>query len=208
MAKLDLRKQYKDLYKAGPEPHLLTVPPLLYLCIDGRGDPNRSPDFAAAMQALYALAYGIKFAAKKQNAGHDFTVMALEALWWAKDMAAFSLEKREDWLWRAVILQPDFVTPALLDEVRADALKKKPELSTALNKTALSHIDEGQCAQILHVGPYSTEGPTVAALHAFIDAQGLLKAGKHHEIYLSDVRRSEPERLQTIIRQPVKSREE
>jgi hypothetical protein len=205
MAKLDLRKQYKDLYKAGPQPSLLTIPPLQYLCLDGRGDPNRSPDFGAAMQALYALAYGIKFAAKKQNPPLDFTVMALEALWWAEDMNAFSLDKRDDWLWRSVILQPDFVTPALLDAVRAEALKKKPEIAAALNQTTLIKVEEGLCAQIMHTGPYSAEKPTVATLHAFIDAQGLHKRGKHHEIYLSDPRRSSPERMQTIIRQPVES---
>jgi len=207
MPKLDLRKQYKDFYKAGPEPRLLTLPPLLYLCLDGRGDPNRSPEFGAGMQALYALAYGLKFAAKKQNPPQDFTVMALEALWWAEDMAAFSLERRDEWLWRAVILQPDFITQALMDSVRAEALKKKPEIADALKKAFLLTAEEGNCAQIMHTGPYSTEGPTVAALHAFIEAQGLRKRGKHHEIYLSDPRRSEPERMQTIIRQPVESRE-
>lgn len=203
MPKLDLRKQYKDFYKAGAEPRLLTLPPLLYLCIDGRGDPNRSPDFGAAMQALYSLAYGLKFAVKKQNPALDFGVMSLEALWWAEDMAAFSLERRDDWLWRAVILQPDFITPAHLNDVRADAVKKKPEIAAALEKAFLFTAEEGHCAQIMHTGPYSAEGPTVAALHAFIDAQGLRKRGKHHEIYLSDPRRSEPERMQTIIRQPV-----
>ena len=203
MPKLDLRKQYKDFYKAGPEPRLLTLPPLLYLCIDGRGDPNHSPDFGAAMQALYSLAYGLKFAVKKQNPALDFGVMSLEALWWAEDMAAFSLERRDEWLWRAVILQPDFITPAHLDEVRADALKKKPVIAAELQKAFLLTVEEGACAQILHTGPYSAEGPSVAALHAFIDAQGLRKRGKHHEIYLSDPRRSEPERMQTIIRQPV-----
>jgi len=207
MPKLDLRKQLKEYFKAGPEPRLLTLPPLLYLCIDGRGDPNRSPDFGAAMQALYSLAYGLKFAAKKHNAAFDFSVMSVEALWWAEDMAAFSLERRDEWLWRAVILQPEFITPALLDEVRVDALKKKPEIAGALNKAFLFTAEEGLCAQIMHVGPYSAEGPTVAALHAFIEAQGLRKRGKHHEIYLSDPRRSEPERMQTIIRQPVESRE-
>jgi hypothetical protein len=203
MPKLDLRKQYKDFYKAGPEPRLLTLPPLLYLCIDGRGDPNHSPDFGAAMQALYSLAYGLKFALKKHSPALDFGVMSVEALWWAEDMAAFSLERRDEWLWRAVILQPDFITPAHLDEVRADALKKKPEIAAALQKAFLLTVEEGACAQILHTGPYSAEGPSVTALHAFIDAQGLRKRGKHHEIYLSDPRRSEPERMQTIIRQPV-----
>lgn len=207
MPKIDLRKQYKEFYKAGPEPRLLTLPPLLYLCLDGRGDPNRSPDFGAAMQALYALAYGIKFAAKKKNPPLDFTVMALEALWWAEDMSAFSLDKRDEWLWRSVILQPDFVTPDMLDSVRAELLKKKPEIAAALNKAFLFTAEEGLCAQIMHTGPYSTEKPTVAALHAFIDVQGLRKRGKHHEIYLSDPRRSEAERMQTIIRQPVESRE-
>lgn len=203
MPKLDLRKQYKEFYQAGPEPRLLTVPPLTYLCLDGRGDPNHSPDFGAAMQALYALAYGIKFAAKKQNPSMDFTVMALEALWWSENMETFSLDRRDEWLWRAVILQPEFVTPALLDAVRADVLTRKPEFSAALQKAFLFTAEEGPCAQILHNGPYSTERPVVEALHAFIDAQGLQKRGKHHEIYLSDTNRAEPERMQTIIRQPV-----
>ncbi len=207
MTKLDLRKQLKEYFKAGPEPHLLTLPPLLYLCVDGRGDPNRSPDFGAAMQALYSLAYGLKFAAKKQSSSLDFGVMSVEAFWWAEDMAAFNLQRREEWLWRAAILQPDFITPALLEDVRAETLKKKPEISAALEKAFLATIEEDLCAQIMHIGPYSAEGPTVAALHAFIEAQGLRKRGKHHEIYLSDPRRSEPERMQTIIRQPVESRE-
>lgn len=207
MPKLDLRKQYKEFYKADAEPRLLTLPPLLYLCVDGHGDPNRSSDFGAAMQALYALAYGLKFAVKKRNSSLDFGVMSLEALWWAEDMSAFSLEKRDEWLWRAVILQPEFVSADLLEGVRADALKKKPEIASALEKAFLFTAEEGLCAQIMHVGPYSTEGPTVAALHAFIEAQGLRKRAKHHEIYLSDPRRSEPERMQTIIRQPVESRE-
>lgn len=204
MAKLDLRKQYKELFQADLQPHLLTVPPLRYLCLDGRGDPNRSPDFAAAMQALYALAYALKFAVKKSNPAHDFTVMALEAQWWSEDPNAFSLEKRDTWLWRAVILQPDWITPDLLEPVRADVLKKKPEIAAALHLAYLDTIDEGRCAQILHTGPYSTESTTIDALNAFIEAQGLHKTGRHHEIYLSGTGRSEPERTQTIIRQPVK----
>lgn len=203
MAKLDLRKQHKDLYQAGSEPRLLTVPPLLYLCLDGRGNPNRSPDFAAAMQALYALAYGLKFAARKQNPSLDFAVMTLEALWWTEDMDAFSLDARDQWLWRAVILQPDYISAELLEPVRAEAVKKKPENAAALNNARLETIDEGLCAQVLHDGPYSTEKTTVAALHDFIASQGLRNAGRHHEIYLSDLSRQTPDRMQTIIRQPV-----
>lgn len=203
MAKLDLRKQHKELYQAGAEPRLLDVPPLLYLCLDGRGDPNRSPDFAAAMQALYALAYGLKFAARKQNPSRDFAVMALEALWWSEDMDAFSLDARDLWLWRAVILQPDYVSAELLEPVRAEALKKKPEIAAALSQARLEIIAEGQCAQVLHDGPYSTAKATVAVLHDFIAAQGLRKIGRHHEIYLSDLSRQATDRMQTIIRQPV-----
>jgi hypothetical protein len=207
MAKLDLRKQYKDLFTAGSEPHLLTVPPLLYLCLDGRGDPTRSPDFGAAMQALYALAYGLKFTAKKQQPSLDFAVMTLESLWWAEDMDAFSLEERDQWLWRAIILQPEFITPELLDTVRTEVLKKKPEITGALNQAYLDTLEEGLCAQIMHIGPYSTEKPTLDTLHAFIEAQGLRMIGKHHEIYLSDPSRSTPDRLRTIIRQPVEARQ-
>lgn len=203
MAKLDLRKQHKDLFQAGAEPRLLTVPPLLYLCLDGRGDPNRSPDFAAAMQALYALAYGLKFAARKQNPNRDFAVMALEALWWSEDQDTFSLDARDLWLWRAVILQPDFISVELLEPVRAEVLKKKPEIAAALNLARLETITEGLCAQVLHDGPYSTAKATVAVLHDFIAAQGLRKMGSHHEIYLSDLSRQTPDRMQTIIRQPV-----
>lgn len=187
------------LYRATTTPQLVEVPALRFLCVDGHGDPNTSASYAAAVQALYAVSYAAKFAIKKAG-GEAFKVAPLEGLWWAADMRAFGSGQKSDWDWTMMIRQPDSVTAELVDRLTAEvAIRKSLPRARELR---LEDIEEGAAAQVLHVGPYAAEGPTIAALHAFIHEQGFDLRGKHHEIYLGDPRRAAPEKLRTIIRQP------
>ena len=200
--KIDLTKEHKDLYHAAAgKPVVVEVPTFKILAVDGRGDPNTSKDYAAAIEALYAVAYKLKFASKQD--GFDFKVMPLEGLWWADDPAAFATGNRDEWHWRMYIVVPDFVTgPAFNDAVGDVAKGKNP---AALGKVVFQTFHEGPAAQILHVGPFAAEAPTIETLHYFIRETGHSFDGqteKHHEIYLSDPRRTAPEKLRTIIRQP------
>ncbi len=196
-------KDLKDLYSPSvEEPALVDVPALSFLMLDGSGDPNTSPEYQEAIQALYGLSYGLKFALKKGPAGLDYAVMPLEGLWWAGDMATFTSGPRDDWRWTMMIAQPEAVTPEFFQQVRDEAVRKKG--LAALAKVRLEAFHEGLSAQIMHVGPFSAEGPTIQRLHQFIAEQGYAPAGKHHEIYLSDPRRSAPEKMKTVIRQPVR----
>jgi hypothetical protein len=177
------------------------VPPMRFLMIDGRGDPNTSQDYKDAVEALYAAAYTLKFAIKKGR-GIDYPVMALEGLWWADDMADFSLDRREGWLWTMMIMQPEIVTRDDFDAAIGEAQSKKR--LAALSKIRFENFAEGLAAQILYFGPYRDEGPTIARLHEFIKDSGCERSGKHHEIYLGDPRRTAPEKLRTVIRQPMR----
>ena len=201
MEKLDLRKKYKTLYApSSKEFTLIEIPPLQYLMIDGHGDPNTSQLYMDALQTLYSLSYTLKFHLKK-TAGLDYTVMGLEGLWWVPDMANFSVEHKEDWLWTAMILQPDFITHDLVAEAKRQAtVKGKAPLA---DQTRLETFDEGLSVQIMYFGAYADEGPTIKRMHEYIRANGMEPTGKHHEIYLSDVRRVTPEKNKTVLRQPV-----
>lgn len=202
MTKLDLKKEWKQLYNpSAKECVLVDVLPFNFLMIDGAGDPNTAPAYTAAVEALYSVSYTLKFMLKKGAEAVDYAVMPLEGLWWAEDMSTFSTERKNDWLWTMMILQPDFVTPAQVEAAKAEAMRKK-ELP-ALPNVRFETFHEGRAAQIMHLGPYAAEGPTVARLHAFIKERGYALAGKHHEIYLSDPRRTTPEKMKTVIRQPV-----
>jgi hypothetical protein len=201
--KLDLKRELRELYSPGREPALVDVPELSFLMIDGRGDPNTSAEFAQAIQALYGVAYGAKFA-HKHSGGTDFTVMPLEGLFWEPDMADVLTIDKSSWYWTIMIAQPDEVTPELIAEAREKAARK--HASEALERLRLGRFHEGPAAQVMYVGPYSDEGPAIERLHAFIAEQGLERSGRHHEIYLGDPRRTAPERLRTIIRQPVAQR--
>lgn len=201
MAKLDLKKEYRELYKVKKDPELVEVPPLQYLMIDGEGDPNMAQAYKNAVEALFSLSYTLKFMVKLRPGGADYGVMPLEGLWWTEPMEDFSVDRKDGWKWTSLMLQPEFITPELVEEARAQAAAKK-ELP-ALPLIRLECLEEGRCAQVLHIGPYAAEGPTVERLHGFILEQGLSLRGKHHEIYLGDPRRAAPEKLQTIIRQPV-----
>jgi hypothetical protein len=202
MEKIDLRKQFKDLYSPSrKEFSFVTVPPLQYLCIDGKGNPNTSETYQQVISTLYGLSFTLKFALKKSQ-GLDYTVMGLEGLWWTPDINSFSMEDKDAWQWTMLMMQPDFITPAHFEEARRQLIAKgKGPLA---DQTRLERIDEGLCAQILYIGAYDDEPPTIADMHAFIHEHGYELTGKHHEIYLSDARRVAPEKNRTILRQPVK----
>lgn len=201
MAKLDLRKQLKHLYAARKTPVIVDVPEMNYLMIDGKGDPNTSEDFRAAMETLFGVSYGAKFTLKKRDPDKDYAVMGPEGLWWAEDVAAFAEGRKDEWLWTLMIMQPEFVTSDLVEEVAA-AMREKGK-GPALDKMRLAPFEEGKCVQVLHVGPYDTEGASVEKMLAFAGKNGLEFCGKHHEIYLSDARRVPPERWKTMLRHPV-----
>ncbi len=179
---------------------LLEVPELLFLMVDGRGDPNTSGEYAHAVQWLYSVSYGLKFASKA--AERDYGVSVLEGLWWAEDLADFEAGRRERWLWTMMIQQPEWTTQTGVESA-VDKTRKKHGVPPA--SLRLERFAEGLSAQILHVGPYSAEAPTIARLHGeFLPAEGLVENGHHHEIYLGDPRRAAPEALRTILRQPVR----
>jgi hypothetical protein len=203
MEKLDLKKQWKDLYQPpATEITAVDVPPLSYLMVDGEGDPNTSPAFIHAIEALYSLSYTLKFSLKKSPSPVDYGVMPLEGLWWADDPHAFHRQDKSTWKWTAMILQPDFIDTRQVDAAFEEVRRKKNP--AALGRVRLETLTEGSAAQILFVGPFADEGPTIQRIHDFIHAAGKELCGKHHEIYLSDPRRTAPERLKTIIRQPMR----
>ena len=201
MEKIDVKKQLPLLYRASSKDVVeVEVPPLRYLMIDGIGDPNTSPDFSNAVEALFSVSYVTKFAVKKSALGIDYGVMPLEGLWWADDWSSFVVTDKSKWKWTLMIHQPSFIPESVIHRALDDVISKKG--LAAATKLRLESFDEGRCAQILHIGPFSEEGPTIERLHEFIDARSC-KRGKHHEIYLSDTRRTAPEKWKTILRQPM-----
>ena len=201
MIKIDLKKELKHLYQpSAKEVMLVEIPAMNFLMIDGQGDPNTSRSYQAAVEALFSVAYAIKFKVRNTLA-IDYGVLPLEGLWWADDMATFSVGDKSDWQWTMMIMQPEFVSTALVCDTIAE-VKKKKDLP-ALAQLRFEPFAEGKCAQILHIGSFTAEGPTVARLHAFIDTLGK-RFGKHHEIYLSDIRKTDPSKWKTIIRQPLR----
>jgi hypothetical protein len=202
MKKLDLKKQWKQLYEAKQGAIVaVDVPPLTYLMVDGQGDPNTSKAFQEAIEALYSLSYTLKFTLKKSPRAIDYGVMPLEGLWWADDPRAFYEAKKSTWKWTAMIVQPEFITQAQVDAAFDQVRKKKNP--AALDRVRFETLTEGPSVQVLYVGPFSDEGPTIQRMHDFIHAAGKELRGKHHEIYLSDPRRTAPEKLKTILRQPM-----
>lgn len=200
METLDLKKALKHLYApSAREVTEVAVPRMQYLMIDGTGNPSTAPAYTEAVEALYAVAYTIKFAIKKGRA-IDFPVLPLEGLWWMDDMREFSVEKKDRWKWTMMIAQPDLVTAADLSGAITEVKRKKDP--PALPLLRFDTLDEGDCAQIMHLGPYADEKPTIQKLHEYIAARGASLCGKHHEIYLGDPRRTAPEKLKTVIRQP------
>lgn len=203
MEKMDFKKTLKQFYQpTAKEVVLVNVPAMNYLMVDGEGDPNTAQVYADAVEVLFGVAYAVKFMVKKGPMAIDYGVMPLEGLWWADDMSQFSVERKSAWKWTMMILQPDVVTEEIVRHAIADVKKKKAPV--AISKIRFESLLEGQCAQTLHIGPFSDEAPTIERVHAFIDAHGR-RAGKHHEIYLSDIRKADPVKWKTIIRQPMES---
>lgn len=200
--KIDFKKTIDSYRAIRGAFRLLEVPPLQYLMIDGSGDPNTVPEYAEAVRALYPLAYALKFLSKRQL-GKDYTVMPLEGLWWADDMESFtSARDKSRWSWTMMIMVPDWISQDVFAEVLKSVTAKNPAASLA--KVRLETLAEGSAVQTLHIGPYDDEGPVLAKMHReFIPEQRLTLTGKHHEIYLSDPRRTAPEKLRTLLRQPV-----
>jgi hypothetical protein len=192
MKKIDLKNEYKELYKVSPKKMVLvTVPELNYLMVDGQGDPNNSHQFQDAVNALFSVSYTIKFMFKKGEQQIDYGVMPLEGLWWTEDVNNFSMENKAAWKWILMIMQPDFVTNTIVEQAKEQAGKKKDLPS--LNQLRLKTMNEGLCAQVLYIGPYSDETSTIIKLHDFIKDNGYKLHGKHREIYLSDMRRTAPD---------------
>jgi hypothetical protein len=200
--KIDLKKELKQLYQAsGKEVVQVEVPSLRFLMVDGEGDPNTSQEYTQAVEALFSVSYTAKFMVKKGAQEIDYSVMPLEGLWWADDMTAFSTGDKSKWKWTMMIMQPHFVANEVIEKAISEVKRKKN--LPAIGKLRLELFSEGLCAQVLHIGPFSEEGPTIARLHNFIDAR-TGRDGTHHEIYLSDIRRADPRKWKTIIRHPMK----
>ena len=203
MKKVDYKKELKQLYlPSSKEVSVVEVPKQQFIMIDGQGDPNTSKEFQEAVEALFSLSYALKFIVKKGKTGIDYGVMPLEGLWWSDDMTTFNVENKSDWKWTLMIMQPEFVTHELFD-VALQQVQKKKNLD-ALSKVRFKTFTEGKAAQILHIGPFSDEGPAIDKIHSYIQNNGYKASGKHHEIYLSDITKTAPDKLKTIIRQPVK----
>ncbi|MFL6733670.1 MAG: GyrI-like domain-containing protein [Sphingomicrobium sp.] len=201
MEKLDLKKLRKPLFTARPDQfQQIDVPPCRYLMVDGQGDPNKAPEYKQAVEALYSTAYTLKFMLKAQAL--DFAVAPLEGLWTASDPASFVAREKDQWSWTMMIMVPDFVDQLSFQSALAAASRK---LDRDLTSTRLEDLHEGTCLQAMHVGSYDDEGPLLAKLHNEIMLQkNVIFAGAHHEIYLSDPRRTVPDKLKTILRQPVR----
>ena len=207
VTKIDLRKELKQLYNpTAKEAVLVEVPDMNFLMVDGSGDPNTAQEYKDALNALYNVSYTLKFLIKKEMS-IDYPVMALEGLWWTNNMLEFSMDNKNILQWTSMIMQPACVTAELIMRV-CEELKQKKDLP-ALSKLRFERFHEGLSAQIMHIGPYAAEKPAVEKpavekLHTCIQARGYEFNGKHHEIYLSDPRRAAPEKLKTVLRQPVK----
>ena len=198
----DVKRVHPPLY--GPvnrDWELVEVPAQRFLALDGAGDPNTAPAHAEAVESLYAVAYAIKFAAKRAL-GREMVVAPLEGLWYADDVSVFTTGAKAEWKWTLLMAEPDWVTDAFIAEAVAGALAKKK--LPALARVRVEMLDEGLSAQLLHVGPYDDEAPALARLHGeFLANNGLRLNGRHHEIYLGDPRRAAPAKLRTVVRQPV-----
>lgn len=201
--KYDVKRAYREFYApSAREFTLVDVPPMRYLAVDGHGDPNTAAAYAEAVEALFSVAYAVKFRSRREL-GRDFVVAPLEGLWRADDPAAFVARDKSAWDWTLLIAQPDWIDEALVAEAVAAARAKGDR--PALSLVRLRELHEGPSAQILHIGSYDDETPTLAHLHdEWMPQHGLTFAGDHHEIYLSDARRTAPEKLRTVLRQPVR----
>lgn len=204
---LDFKKSEKALYLPGRDPVLIEIPVLPFVTVDGAGDPNGNPAFEEAVELLYGLSYTIKMSkmtANRPDGYFDYVVPPLEGLWWVDD-GHFSLTERGNWLWTLMIRLPDFVTEHVFQAACITLKQKKKSL--AVEKLRFDSFREGLCVQALHVGPYATEPETMLKIEALMACENLTSrlahGGKHHEIYLSDPRKGDPEQMKTVLRHPV-----
>jgi hypothetical protein len=207
MKKIDLKKEYKHLYlPSAKKVEIVDVPPFNFLMVDGRIEEGESPassdSFQEAMTALYGLSYTLKFASKLRETNPiDYTVMALEGLWWSAS-GTFDIENKGDWKWTMMIMQPDHITVEMFQNAREEVRKKRGE-SAALSAARFDRFHEGLSVQIMHIGPYSEEPTTIEKMNVFAGENGYRLRGKHHEIYIGDPRRAKPENLKTVLRHAV-----
>lgn len=202
MTRYDIKQELKQCYAPrNRDWALVDVPAQRFIAVDGSGDPNTSADYARAVEALYTVAYTIKFASKR-TLDRDFVVGPLEGLWWSDRPEVFTARDKDAWQWRMLISQPDWITEDFIDDAKQTALAKKG--LPAIADVRYEPVHEGLCAQVLHIGPYDDEGPILAELHGeYLAANNLRMTGHHHEVYLGDPRRSAPAKLRTVLRQPV-----
>jgi hypothetical protein len=202
MKNVDLKKELKHLYQPPKDTVVqVDVPTMNYLMVDGEGDPNTAQAFQDALEALYPISYTLKFMVKKGPLAVDYGVMPLEGLWWADDMSSFSVADKSKWKWTLMIMQPSYVDNEMVNAAFADVKRKKNPV--ALPNVRFEAFSDGTAAQTMHIGPFSEEGPTVEKVHRFIDECGRQRSGKHHEIYLSDIRKADQRKWKTIVRQPM-----
>jgi hypothetical protein len=204
VTKIDYRTELKAYYQpSSRQIEVVDVPAMHFLMVDGEGDPNTSRSYQDAMEVLFTVSYTLKFTLKKGSLQIDYSVFPLEGLWWADDPSDFIAGNKDKWRWTSMIAQPELITTDLVEAAIEQAVKKKQ--LTALRLLRFEPYVEGKAAQIMYVGPFSGEGPTIGLIHSHIRGMGAEPAGKHHEIYLSDFRRTSPDKLKTIIRQPFKT---
>jgi hypothetical protein len=202
MPKTDLKKELALLYNPPRQFVVVDVPPMDFLMVDGHGDPNTAQEYKDAVEALYAVAYKVKFASKREL-DQDYVVPPLEGLWWSEDMDAFINRDKSAWDWTMMVMQPKWITREMVTKAIQQVADSKD--LPALGRMRFDTYDEGSSVQILHVGSYADEAPTLARLHnEFLPQNVYIESGKHHEIYLSDPRRTAPEKLKTVLRQPIR----
>jgi hypothetical protein len=208
MAKLDLKKQYKELYKpSAKEVVVVDVPEFKFVQVDGQIEPgisvDQAPDYLSSIELLYGLSYVLKFMSKlREDNPIDYTVMALEGLWWAEGSdQGFDVSRDHTMYFTSMMMQPDHITQEMFEQALEDLRKKKD--NPLVDKARFVSFREGLCMQIMHIGPYADEASTIAKIDAFAEQNGYSRRGKHHEIYLSDPRRAKPENLKTVLRHPI-----
>lgn len=202
MPKTDLKKDLKHLYQPSTKAVVeVDVPQMNYLMVDGEGDPNTSQSYTEAVEVLFMVAYAVKFMVKKGTLAIDYGVMPLEGLWWVNDMTQFSIHDKSNWKWTAMVMQPAFVTVQTIEQALCEVKRQKNPLG--IDKVRFAPFTEGRCAQIMHIGPFSEKGPTIERIHQYVQSKGE-PTGKHHEIYLSDIRKADLAKWKTIIRQPMR----
>lgn len=210
MPAFDFKKEFKDLYLPKNTPIIINVPTMRFIMIDGKGDPNISASYKEAVEILYSLSYSIKMSKMRGNQPNgyfDYVVPPLEGLWWFENniFDGSVIGRKDEFNWTMMIRQPEFVTLEFFETIKASLSKKKPELVTSIAR--FENLTEGLCAQVMHIGSYDDEPPTVAALEKFIGSQGyrteMSGMRQHHEIYIGDPRKIAPEKLKTVIRHPI-----